>query len=97
MALILGCLGTLLALLELGFCWFLYTEVQKRVLSTQVSQQLKQSSEELNKDYGRQFRSLETEWADMYQKFSRLAGRLDREKRPATIENSEPGPPPRPA
>lgn len=98
-AVVLACLSIVLALSALGFCWFLYTEVSKRVLSTAVSQLLKQSSEELSKDYARQFRSIETEWDDMYQKFSRLAGRMDREKRLTPSET--PGPvvetPPPPA
>lgn len=85
------------ALLEACFCAYLWYELQKRVLSTSVSPLLKQLSEELSKDYGRQFRSIETEWDDMYQKFSRLAGRMDREKRlPSPPSNSEPAPPPRP-
>lgn len=66
------------ALLEAGFCAYLWFELQRRVLSTSVSLLLKQSSEELSKDYGRQFRAIETEWDDMYQKFARLAGRMDR-------------------
>lgn len=95
MVVILCVISTLLALFALGFCWYLYTEVSKRVLSTAVSLLLKQSSEELSKDYARQFRSIETEWDDMYQKFSRLAGRMDREKRSSVpAEPPEHTPPP---
>lgn len=38
------------------------------------------SSKALSKDYERQFRALETEWADMYQKFQRIVGRMDRNR-----------------
>ena len=93
---VLAWVSIVLALLGLGCCFFLYTEVQRRVLSTAVSQLLRQSAEELNKDYARQFRSIETEWDDMYQKFSRLAGRMDREKRQLPAETPEPPPPPVP-
>lgn len=81
---VLAWISIAFALLEAGFCAYLWLELQRRVLSTSVTQLLKQSSEELSKDYGRQFRAIETEWGDMYQKFSRLAGRMDRGRRDDT-------------
>jgi hypothetical protein len=69
------------ATLALCFCAYLYLELQKRPLKSEVPSLLASSSDELNKNYARQFRALETEWDDMYQKFSKLAGRMDREKR----------------
>lgn len=73
-------LGLTLAASALGFCAYLWFELQKRVLPSQMSALLQQSSDELIKNYVRQFHGIETEWADMYQKFSRLVGRVDREK-----------------
>lgn len=41
---------------------------------------LSSSAEMLSKDFDKRLRSIEVEWDDMYQKFSRLAGRMDRQK-----------------
>lgn len=92
---VLGWLALALAVLGLGFCFFLYIEVSKRVLTTAVYQMLKQYADELSKESQRNVREIETEWTDMYQKFSRLAGRMDREKRPSIpVEAPELPPPP---
>jgi len=88
--LILGVIGCSLGLLGLSFSVYLFLELQKRVLTNEVSSLLQSSSEELSKNYARQFRAIETEWDDMYQKFSRLAGRMDREKRSSPQPSPEP-------
>lgn len=85
-----------LSALEAGFCAYLWFELQKRLSETRALPILRQLSDELNKDYGRQFRSIETEWSDMYQKFSRLVGRVDREKRPSVPVEPPDNPPPLP-
>lgn len=87
-------LALTLAGCALAFCAYLYLELQKYVLRSALPLLLQQSSEELSKNYGKQFRGIETEWDDMYQKFSRLAGRMDREKRSTPQpEPEEPTPP----
>jgi hypothetical protein len=53
---------------------------------------LQSSSDELNKAYEKRLKSIEVEWEDMYQKFSRLTGRMDRQK-----ALSNPSEPPEPA
>lgn len=68
------------ATLGLAFCAYLYLELQKRPYGEAMRSQLTSYSEELNKTYAANFRAIETEWTDMYQKFSRLAGRMDRQK-----------------
>src|SRR5512143_1208798 len=73
-------LALVLALFALCFCAYLWLEQQRRVSREDLRSLLQQYSEELSKDYGRQFRAIESEWNDQYQKFSRLAGRIDREK-----------------
>ncbi len=72
-----------LAAFALLFCVYLWLELQKRVLKGEVTPLLRSSCDELKQDYAREVRGIATEWDDMYQKFSRLAGRMDREKRPA--------------
>lgn len=57
---------------------YLYLELQKKLSSGDVGTKLSQASEELSKTYARELRAIETEWTDMYQKFSRLAGRVDK-------------------
>ena len=94
---VLAAIGCGFGLLGLCFCVYLYLELQKRPLATEVPSLLASSSEELSKNYARQFRAIETEWDDMYQKFARLAGRMDREKRvspPSTEPTDHPAPPP---
>lgn len=85
-----------LAAFALAFCAYLWFELQKRVSPSEISTLLQQYSDELIKNYVRQFHGIETEWADMYQKFSRLAGRVDREKalQPKVIQEAPPEPAP---
>lgn len=91
---ILAIIGAAFGTFGLCFCVYLYLELQKRPLETEVPQLLSASSEELSKNYARQFRAIETEWDDMYQKFSRLAGRMDREKRTSPPEPADHPPTP---
>lgn len=77
---ILGVIACALALSSVGISvwnWLRGSDVVRR---RDVSELVEQSSKTLLKDYERQFRALETEWADMYQKFMRLVGRMDRQK-----------------
>jgi len=93
---VIGSVGLGFGAVALCFCVYLYLELQKRPLTTEVPSLLSASSEELSKNYARQFRAIEIEWDDMYQKFSRLAGRMDREKRnspPNPEPNDHPSPP----
>jgi hypothetical protein len=76
----MGITGTILAVSALFFCVYLYLELQKKLSSEDVGSKLRLYSEELNKDYARQFRNLETEWTDIYAKMSKLAGRIDKTK-----------------
>lgn len=71
-------ISLILAVSALLFCVYLYLELQKRLLSEDIGSKLALASEELSKTYAKQLREIETEWADMYQKFSRLAGRIDK-------------------
>lgn len=77
---LLGVIACVLALSSVGISvWSLLrgSDVVKR---PDVSELVGQSSKTLLTEYERQFRALETEWVDMYQKFMRLAGRMDRQK-----------------
>lgn len=92
---VLAAVALVLAALGLAFCAYLWLELQKRPYGEGIRQQLQSYSEELTKTYVAQFRSIETEWTDMYQKFSRLAGRMDRQKAldsPAAPESPPPVP-----
>jgi len=74
----MGLLALILAVFALFCCVYLWLELQKKLSSEDVVSKLSQSSEELSKNYARSLREIETEWADMYSKFSRLVGRVDK-------------------
>ena len=74
----MGLLALILAVFALFCCIYLWLELQKKLSSEDVASKLSQSSEELSKNYARNLREIETEWADMYSKFSRLVGRIDK-------------------
>jgi hypothetical protein len=71
-------IATVLSICALLFSVWLYLELQKKLSSEDIVSKLTLASDELSKNYARQFRAIETEWTDMYQKFSRLAGRVDK-------------------
>ena len=71
-------IALILAVSALLCCAYLYLELQKKLSSEDVGGKLSQYSEELSRTYARQQREIETEWMDMYQKFSRLMGRADK-------------------
>jgi hypothetical protein len=62
------------------FSVYLYLELQKKLSSADVAPKLSLACDEQNKIFERQLRAIETEWTDMYQKFSRLAGRVDKNR-----------------
>lgn len=77
-----------------------YLALQERLKKQDVKPLLEQSSQSLLAELERKFRGLETEWDDMYQKFGRLAGRMDRQKAlspPTSTDEPAPGGPPLPA
>lgn len=73
-------LSLILAVCALLFCVYLYLESRKKLTSEDVGSKLSLASEDLSKTYARQLREIETEWDNMYQKFSRLAGRIDKSR-----------------
>lgn len=68
----------ILAVLGLSCSAYLWLELQKKPSNEHLREKLSIYSDELSKNYGKQFREIETEWADMYSKFMRLAGRVDK-------------------
>ncbi len=74
----MGLIALIFAVSALLFCVYLWLELQKKLSSADVGGKLQQYSEELSKTYAKQLREIETEWTDMYQKFSRLMGRADK-------------------
>jgi hypothetical protein len=80
------------SLLALLLSVWLYFQSLGLLSKGDLTKTLAQSSEELSKKYAISLREIETEWANMYEKFSRLAGRMDRKKAlepAAPIENQE--------
>jgi len=86
----MGLTALILAVGALFCCVYLWLESQKKLSKEDVAPALSHASEELNKTYAKYVRDIETEWADMYQKFSRLAGRMDKTRAIETPQNHEP-------
>jgi len=76
----MGLIALILAVCALLFCVYLWLELQKKLSGEDVVSKLALSSDALKETYARQLREIETEWADMYQKFTRLAGRVDKNR-----------------
>lgn len=73
-----------------------FLTLQKKVEKSDIRPMLEAESEGISRTLKAAIKSIETEWDDMYLKFSRLAGRVDREKAnigPRKIEEP-PAPPP---
>jgi len=87
----LGIAAVILSALALSFCVFLYFDTRAHLSEGDISSALQRSSEELSKTSEKNFRALETEWIDMYSKFMRLAGRIDKTK---GIDDAKTPPPP---
>lgn len=85
----LAYVAAFLATLALSFCVYLWLELQRKLSAKDITSELSRSSEELNKTSERSFRALEAEWTDMYSKFMRLAGRMDKTK---GIDDAKPQP-----
>jgi hypothetical protein len=81
-------ISLIFALCALCCCVWLYLELQKKLSSEDIASKLALASEELSKTYARSLREIETEWADMYQKFSRLAGRVDKNRGLEAAQNA---------
>lgn|SRR5512136_827825 len=69
-----------LAFLSACISVWLYLDCLQRPKKHELRELLEQQSATVLKQYVQQFKLLETEWDDMYEKFSRLAGRMDRRK-----------------
>lgn len=76
----LGIIALAFAVSALCFCAFLWLELREKLSKADIRSELQQSCDELNKTSERSVRALEAEWADMYSKFMRLAGRMDKTK-----------------
>lgn len=91
---ILGVIACVVAALSLGLALWNYTALLERPKNAEMGPLLSKYAEELSKDSARKIREIETEWDNMYDKFAKLAGRLDRrraiESPPPAIEQSAP-------
>jgi len=57
-----------------------YLELQKRPQRSDIRDLLSTASEDLLKASKSSVKMIEAEWEDMYSKFSKLAGRIDRQR-----------------
>jgi hypothetical protein len=73
-------LALALSICALCFSAWLFLELSKKLSTGDLKSQLAESSAELSKTYARSIKEIETEWDNMYEKFARLAGRMDRKR-----------------
>jgi len=72
-----------------------FLTLQKKLERSDIRPLLEAESEGISRTLKAAIKQIETEWDDMYLKFSRLAGRVDRQK---ALDNPKPEPsPPEPA
>lgn len=86
---VIGCVSLFSLLLSL---WS-YLHSSENVKKRDLGKLLEKSAEELSANYARSLRLIETEWADMYAKFQRLVGRVDRQR---ALDPAPPPPAPEP-
>jgi len=77
---VLGVIACVVAALSLGLALWNYTALSERPKKAEMAPSLSKIAEELSKDSARKIREIETEWDNMYDKFAKLAGRLDRRR-----------------
>lgn len=82
-------LAVILAAFALSSSVYLWLELQKKPSATDITRIVSSYSDELKVTYGRSVKEIETEWADMYSKFTRLAGRMDKERALASPPGQE--------
>jgi hypothetical protein len=71
-------------------------ELSKKLSTEDLKSKLSLSSEELSKSFARSVKEIEAEWANMYEKFMKLTGRMDRKRAleaPVAVEAVEEEPP----
>ena len=76
----LSILALFSSLASAACCIYTWSELRKRPERSELGKLLEESSSKLLESSKRSLREIETEWEEMYQKFSRLAGRMDRVK-----------------
>jgi len=69
-----------LSLASVSFCIYILLELRKRPEKVELGKLLEESSSKLLESSKRSVREIEVEWENMFEKFSRLAGRMDRAK-----------------
>lgn len=77
---VLGVIACFVALCGLSLSLWNWLDSKNNVRKHEFPALLKQSAEDLSQESDKRLRSLEAEWDDMYAKFARLAGRMDRQK-----------------
>jgi hypothetical protein len=73
-------LALFLSLLAVSSSVYIYLLLSTKLDKSEIRRELEIASEEILKTNNREMKALETEWDNMYQKFSSLAGRMDRKK-----------------
>jgi len=76
----LGVIACVVAACSLALGVWNFIAISERLKEGDLEPMLSKRVEELSKDYGRRLREIEVEWDNMFDKFSKLAGRIDRRR-----------------
>ena len=80
----------ILSLLSASLSLWNFLDSRERPKKSELRPLLEKESEAFSKESERRFRGLEMEWEDMYQKFGKLAGRMDRNRAPVQPPSETP-------
>jgi hypothetical protein len=83
-------IALLISLGAMLLSYFVFVRLSNKANLLDLETLLQKRSEELSKEYSRQFKSIELEWEDIYAKMMKLAGRMDREKQLTMKQNPTP-------
>ncbi len=77
---VIAVLALVFALASASLSTVVFLGLSRKLELKDVSKALEQSSAEQSANYARSIRAIQTEWEDIYQKFTRLTGRVEKAK-----------------
>ncbi len=77
---VIAVLGLVFALASASLSIVVFLGLSRKLEQKDISKALEKSCEEQSANYARSIRAIQTEWEDIYQKFTRLTGRVEKAK-----------------
>jgi len=76
----LNILALFFSLLAASSSVYIFLSLSRKLERSDIVREIEGASKDIGKIHERQIKEIESEWDNMYQKFSALAGRMDRKK-----------------